>query len=253
MSAKETPLALSDRAEDAFFELLEELNACGHQAHTLLARARLPRWCRRSLFYFLGYIAKAGGRVTETDIRFAESLMKSLNLSQRGRRVAIEHFRVGKQEQALLAMRGLRFRLTHNLAPRPALLVAICLCHATQLHGAPSKARRHRCEDAIDRIGLPIEIVDSVLDSYACKVWITQPELKPAPTSYEQACKLLGVSRQASFSDMKKAYRRRVSECHPDKLGDQLSEKEYATAKERLHRYQLAWELIKRREKVRSQ
>ena len=252
MSSSDASSPMPARLESVFYELLGELNACGHQAATLLERTSLPGWSRRSLFYFLGYVAKAEGRVTETDIRFAESLMKALRLSSRQRRSAIEHFRQGKQAESIKRSRGLRLRMTQRAAPRPAIQIVLCLCHAAQLHGAPSKNRRYRCEDAIDRTGLPVDLMDIILDSYAQKVWITQPELKPAPTSYEQACKLLGVERSAPFDELKRAYRRRVSESHPDKLGKGLSEKEYALAKERLHRYQLAWELIKRREKVRS-
>ena len=69
---------LPARMEAEFSELLGELTACGHQATELLVRTRLPRWCRRSLFFFLGYIAKSEGRVTEKDIGFAETLMKAL-------------------------------------------------------------------------------------------------------------------------------------------------------------------------------
>ena len=51
--------ALPARTEAEFVSLLRELSACGHQASELLVRTRLPGWCRRSLFFFLGYIAKA--------------------------------------------------------------------------------------------------------------------------------------------------------------------------------------------------
>ncbi|WP_111498143.1 MULTISPECIES: DnaJ domain-containing protein [Marinobacter] len=252
MSERTSGLQQSGRLEHKFYELLEEFNACGLQAQTLLQRTRLPGWCRRSLFYFLGYVAKADGRVTETDIRFAESLMKALLLSERHRKEAIAHFHKGKLADPLANQRGLRLRLTLGLWPAPAIQILFCLSHAAQLHGQPSKARRHRCEDAIDRLGLPVEALDIVMEHYARKLWIRRPELQPAPTSFESACKLLGVSRQASLQEMKRAYRRRVSECHPDKLGQGLSDKEYALAKERLHRYQLAWDLIKRREKFRG-
>lgn len=252
MNSSTASTTMPARLESVFFELLSELNACGHQAATLLERTRLPGWSRRSLFYFLGYVARADGRVTETDIRFAESLMKALRLSDRQRKAAIEHFREGKQDDSLIRARGMRLRMTRRMMPRPAIQIVLCLCHAAQLHGVPSKARRYRCEDAIERTGLPVDLMDIILDSYAQKVWITQPELRPAPTSFDQACKLLGADRNSTFDELKHAYRRRVSECHPDKLGTGLSEKEYALAKERLHRYQMAWELIKRRERVRS-
>lgn len=247
------PLAAGDRMlpariESEFHVLLEELNACGHQANELIARTRLPGWCRRSLFYFLGYIAKAEGQVTNADIGFAESLMKALKLSQRQRRHAINQFQSGKQAQEPSSWRALRLRLSQWAWPSPALRVVFCLCHASQLHGQPTKPRRYRCEDAIDRLGLPSGLMQEILDSYARKVWITRPELQPLPDSYDKACKLLGVGTRDEFTKMKQAYRRRVSECHPDKLDRNLDATEIALAKERLLRYQKAWELIKRRQ-----
>lgn len=239
------------RLENEFYDLLEELNACGHQANELLARTRLPGWCRRSLFFFLGHIAKAEGRVTPADIGFAETLMKALKLSPRQRRHAIEHFNRGKQAPELSGYAGLRLRMMIRLWPSPALRVAFCLAHACQLHGKPGKARRYRCEDALELIGVPVRLLGEILTSYARKVWITKPELQPVPDSYEKACKLLGVGTREDFDKIKRAYRRRVSECHPDKLARDLGEDDVAQAKERLLRYQKAWELVKKRHNQR--
>lgn len=239
---------LPARMEAEFSELLGELTACGHQATELLVRTRLPRWCRRSLFFFLGYIAKSEGRVTEKDIGFAETLMKALKLSGRQRRKAIGHFRKGKTAERIPALKALGLRLTHRIWPSPSLRVAICLCHAAQLQGRPEKPRRYRCEDAIDQMGLPIRVSDDILDSYASKVWITEPESQPRPSSFEQACQVLGVTRRDSREVIKRAYRKKVSECHPDKLAQQkLSPAELTRAKDRLLRYQQAWELISQR------
>ncbi|HCR46624.1 MAG TPA: molecular chaperone DjlA, partial [Marinobacter hydrocarbonoclasticus] len=41
------PPALPARMESSFQELLQELSSCGHQASTLMERARLPRWYRK--------------------------------------------------------------------------------------------------------------------------------------------------------------------------------------------------------------
>ncbi|AOY89785.1 molecular chaperone DjlA [Marinobacter salinus] len=243
---------LPARLDAEFSGLLRELSACGHQAVTLLERAHLPRSCRHPLFFFLGYIAKAEGRVTEVDIGYAEALIKALKLSSRQRRRAIEWFQQGKSAESIPAMRGLSLRLSQWLRPAPALRLAACLCHAAQLNGRPAKQRRYRCEDAIAQMGLPISISDDIFESYACKVWAPQAEQFARPESYEQACALLGVTRRDAPDMVKRAYRKKVSECHPDKLAQQqISAVERATAKERLLRYQQAWELIKRHHTIR--
>ncbi len=248
MSEKKPENALPARMETEFASLLGELSACGHQANELMVRTRLPGWCRRSLFFFLGYVARSGGRVTEKDIGFAETMMRALRLTRRQRRKAIKQFQNGKNAQIIPPARALRLKITHRLWPSPSLRVAICVCHAAQLFGRPDKQRRYRCEDAVYQMGLPISISDDILDSYASKVWITEPEVQPGPTTYEQALQLLGVTRRDSRTDIKRAYRKRVSECHPDKLAQQdLSPAELSRAKDRLLKYQQAWELVDRR------
>ncbi|TGN38699.1 DnaJ domain-containing protein [Marinobacter confluentis] len=248
MAANTRDKALPARMDAELTSLLSELSACGHQASELMVRTHLPGWCRRSLFFFLGYIAKSSGRVTEKDIGFAETLMRALRLSQRQRRKAIKQFQRGKGVDTIPRSRALRLRISHRLWPSPSLRVAICLCHAAQLFGRPDKHRRYRCEDAVVQMGLPVAISDDVLESYASKIWITEPEAQPKPTTYEQALQVLGVTRRDSRTDIKRAYRKRVSECHPDKLAQQnLSPAELSRAKDRLLKYQQAWELIDRR------
>lgn len=253
MASSDGQPVLPARMEAEFSSLMRELSACGHQAPVLIERARLPRWCRRPLFFFLGYIARAEGRVTQADIGYAETLIKAMKLSRRQRRRAINWFQEGKSAGELPFIRGLAIRLTRRLWPGPALKTAICLCHASQLNGRPGKSRRYRCEDAIDQIGLPVSISEDIFDSYASKVWTRQSENPGRPTSYQQACELLGVTRRDSLEVIKRAYRKKVSECHPDKLAQkQVNASEKHLAKERLLNYQQAWELIKRHNAVRQ-
>lgn len=248
MTESTSRTAMPVRMESAFSRLLGELGAVNHRAPELLARAHLPRGRRHLLFFFLGYIAKSEGRVTEADIRFAEELMEALGLSPRQRKQAIHQFQQGKSAAELPPLRGLSLRLTSRLWPSPALRLAICLCHAAQLSGRPGRARRYRCEDAIDQMGLPASITDDIFDSYASRIWTRQNPAPNQPVNYEQACELLGVTRRDSLNDIKRAYRKKVSSCHPDKLAQQqVSQAEQAAAKERLLCYQQAWELIKRR------
>ncbi|QSP95222.1 molecular chaperone DjlA [Marinobacter salinisoli] len=242
---------LPRRTEAEFTSLLRELSACGHQTTTLLERVQLPSWSRQPLFVYLGYIAKSEGRVTEADISYAEGVIKALRLSRRQRRKAITWFQDGKSAESLPPRTGFALRLTRRLWPGPALTVALCLCHASQLNGRPSRPRRYRCEDAIDQIGLPVTVSDDIFDSYARKVWIRYAENLAPPASYDQACKLLGVTRRDSLPIIKRAYKRKVSGCHPDKLSQQgLTLEEAERAKERLLRYQQAWELVKRRHRI---
>ncbi|OHY80301.1 molecular chaperone DjlA [Marinobacter sp. AC-23] len=252
MATRPAQPALPPRMEAAFAALLKELCAADHHAQTLISHTRLPWWCRRPLFFFLGYIAKAEGRVSEQDVSFAESLITALKLSKRQRHKAIQHFQRGKASGTLPPLSGLALRLSRSTWPAPALKIAICLCHAAQLKGRPGKPRLHRCEDVIDQTGLPITVCEDIFDSYAAKSWSNVSDVPAKPINLEQACALFGATRRDSLVVIKRAYRKKVSECHPDKLAQQqhLSPAELALAKERLLCFQHAWELIRRYHKL---
>lgn len=246
------PGALSGRAGEEFQNLLRELQACGHQAAELIGRAGLPLTARKPLFTLLGYIARAEGRVTEKDIQFAESLMRTLNYSDGKRRKAIAAFREGKELEELPSGLGRRLRVLLPLWPAPALRTAFMLCHAGQLQGPTSVTRLQRLEEAIDQIGLPYEVVRDILDSYRQKVWITRPEReRRGDMNYDEACRILGESPKASFAELKQAYRRQVRQYHPDRLDANLSPAAKAAAKEQMLRFQEAWQRVRFRHQSR--
>ncbi|WP_336365742.1 molecular chaperone DjlA [Marinobacter sp. C2H3] len=243
---------LPTHLERALNRTLDRLERAGFRSPEVLTEAAPPAWALRTLFHALGYLAKADGRVTEADIAFTERVITACRLSSGQRRRAIARFQRGKQADDLSPPLGIRLPLGWSLMPGTAVAVAACLCEAAQLSGPPTKARRHRCEDAIDRLGLPMSVGEDLLEGFLRRRWAPE-ELPDKPATFEQACRLLGVTRRDSLEQMKRTYRKRVSECHPDKLAQQgLSPRELALAKERLLRYQQAWELIKQRSRPLS-
>lgn len=251
MSKTQERPKLPPKQESALAHLLPALAGCGHQAEALIRQTGLSRAYHKPMFFFLGHIAKANGRVTEADIRCTESLIKALALSSRQRRKAIRQFQQGKQADNLPLHRSLLLRFQTLLQPAAAVKIAICLCHIAQIQGQPGKARRYRCEDSITRLGLPVAIADEIFESYASKVWTHTFTTKQPPATYEQACRILGVTRRESLTEIKRTYRKKVSACHPDKLAQQnLTPSEQLMAKDQLLAYQQAWELIQKRHRI---
>lgn len=242
------PQNLPTRTRAQLEEVLSDFIASEHRPSKLIRRQRLGRGARHALFYCLGYLAKADGRVTESDIRYAENLMQGLQLSSRARRQTIRHFQQGRDAVQLSALRLAGFRLLGPWRSRINLLIGLCLCHGAQLFGAPERPRRYRCEDAFYRLGLPLGVLDRIFRLYREQVWISEPP--PKPETLQDAYRILGVQSADSFTDMKRAYRREVSRYHPDKLDNDLPPTEQARARDQLLRLQQAWEVIKRRERV---
>lgn len=239
---------LSPRLQRRLNALMAEFSDQQFQPEKLLAQHRLLPGSRRLLFFFLGYVAKAEGRVTETDIRYTESLMQGLNLGRSARRKAIARFHQGRDSKTLPALKGTGLRLLLSLRLNTCLLIALCLCHASQLGGRPGKPKRYRCEDALDQIGLPLEVMDDIFACYAREIW--QANLPARPKSYHDACQILGVSSRDTFDAIKKSYRREVSKVHPDKLSGTLTRAQEERARDQLMRLQQAWEIVRSQQRM---
>lgn len=238
------PIAIRNQLD----ALLADFMANQYQPSRLLAFRRPGAGARWTLFYALGYLAKADGRVTENDIQYAENLIRGLGLSARARRKAIRRFQKGRDASHLSPPKLALYRLVSPWRQPTSLLIGLCLCHGAQLHGPPGKPRRYRCEDAFDRLGLPLATVDRIFRLYREHVWVGEPP--PQPETLQDAYDILGVNARENFSEIKRAYRRKVSRYHPDKLGNDLSATEQARARDQLLRLQQAWEVVKRRDRL---
>lgn len=242
------PQNLPEHTRASLDELLSAFITSRYRPSELVSRQRMGRGARHALFYCLGYLARADGRVTESDIRYAENLMSGLALSPKARRKAIRRFHQGRDATELSPLRLTGFRLLGPWQTSTSLLIGLCLCHGAQLFGAPGRPRRYRCEDAFYRLGLPMAAMDRIFRLYRQDVWISDPP--PKPETLQDAYQILGVRSGDSFSHIKRSYRRQVSRYHPDKLGDNLAPAEQARARDQLLRLQQAWEVIKRRERL---
>jgi DnaJ like chaperone protein len=68
-----------------------------------------------------------------------------------------------------------------------------------------------------------------------------------AATALDNAYKALGVSKESSDAEIKRAYRKLISQYHPDKLiGQGMPEDMIAMATEQAKEIQLAYDLIKK-------
>lgn len=225
--------------------LLDQLSEHKHQASQLIEQTGLPRFAHPTLFLMLGYLARADGRVAETDILFTETMVRALGLKDAQRAAAIEMFRQGKRLPHLVTAPGRRLRWLTPLWPSPALRLLIALCHASQINGRTSRNRARRCEQCAVCLGLSPKAVSEILTNYRVHVWGSQTDNRRV-NSFEQACVVLGVSPRDKLDAIKMAYRRLVSHNHPDKLSRTASFPEREAAKERMLQYQDAWQLIRR-------
>lgn len=212
------------------------------------------------LFQTMGHVAKSKGRVTEADILNATRIMDQLALFGADRNSAQQAFRAGKASQFPLRARlrqlhaacGGRFELLQTFlevqlqaawgegAPPPGVRRLLYLC-ADEL--GISRERFELMQRRAERVRQQ----GSSQRSYGHQNYSHQSRHQP-PRDYtiERACRTLGVSSSADSATVKRAYRKLMSEHHPDKMvAKGLSPRMMEVAKRKAQDIQAAYELLK--------
>jgi DnaJ like chaperone protein len=207
----------------------------------------------RVTFQTMGHVAKADGRVSEEDIRAARTMMSHLRLGEAEVRVAIELFTEGKARDfpldeslaRLHALLGNRLDLRRMfvqiqlqaalwsgaaIPARPVLLRACGILGISEFEFAQMEALLR-----MQQAGA----------SYSSSGG-TYSKARPQRDVLSDAYSVLGLQSTASDGDVTKAYRRLMSQNHPDKLAaNGLPESMKTVAEEKTRQIREAYEAIR--------
>lgn len=204
-------------------------------------------------FTLLGYLAKADGRVSEEEIAQAEALMARMGLNTEHRQQAIGLFKVGANSNFVLDDLMQQFVSTCgrlNNLKRSLLndLVGLALADG-ELHSAE--------REALQNIAQYLGVSKALFERLIAMI-MAQSQFRGADASgsagsasqVEDAYKALGVTSKNTDSEIKKAYRKLLSENHPDKLmGQGMPDDMIKLATERTQEIRKAYELIQQSRK----
>ncbi|HEX7034138.1 MAG TPA: co-chaperone DjlA [Pseudomonadales bacterium] len=199
-----------------------------------------------STFAAMGALCKADERVTRDEIRAAEALFERMRLDDAQREAAKAAFNRGKQPDFDLDAE--MARLAQVCRGRPLLLN---LFLQVQLMAIAADGRIHPAEHALlvrmtRRLGLPEGEVARLIAMLRTAAGGPSASASAAPASQlADAYRALGVDPSASDAQIKRAYRKLMSENHPDKLaGRGLPESMREIAEERTREITAAYRLI---------
>jgi len=192
-------------------------------------------------FSVMGCIAKADGRVTRDEIRAAETIMERMQLDAAQRRAAMQLFNAGKQPDFDLHAVLLQFREEcHRRRNLVRMFVEIQI--ATALADGHLHAGERRILYTIgEQLGFDRATIEQLFRFAGASA-----SMDSGKSSLADAYEVLGVAPDASDAVVKKAYRRLMSQHHPDKLVSRgLPEEMIELATEKTREIRAAWELIR--------
>jgi DnaJ like chaperone protein len=225
----------------------------GHLYDIALAQLRPPSMGSgfiEPLFAFAGALAKSDGRVSEVEIKAAESLMARLRLDNAQRRAAIERFNAGKQADFRTDVAVSDLKRWCGGRRDLAFLVLDLLLDLVYAEGALAAPKLAILRKLCWALGVNDHELAALaaMKGYAPAGPGTQrgPGARPPPPGSRHADPyvVLGIERGANEREIKRAYRKLISQHHPDKLGDVPAELK-RRAEERAREINAAYERVK--------
>ncbi len=201
-----------------------------------------------STFAVMGHVAKASGRVTETDIKIASMLMDQMRLQGSVRTDAQSAFRQGKQNDFDLTACLQQFK---TIAGRRQEILQMFL--EIQIQTALADAELHPKEKHIltviaQQLGFTSSQLEVLLKRWQAEFRFQQSSARGGThkTNITDAYQMLGLNESATDKDIKRTYRKLMNEHHPDKLvAKGLPEEMMELAKKKAQDIQAAYDSLK--------
>lgn len=173
-------------------------------------------------FSVMGYICKADGQVSRGEIRAAEAVMQRMQLSAQQKKAAMELFDQGKQANFPFEAVMEQFRRECHRRQNLIRLFLEVQIQAALADGELHPAERKVLLQLFDLLGLSSQEFDHLLRLAGWGPGGQQSTRSGGSvggvSAVEEAYALIGVKPTVSDGELKKAYRRLMSQHHPDKL-----------------------------------
>jgi DnaJ like chaperone protein len=199
-------------------------------------------------FSVMGAVCKADGQVSNDEISIAKQVMGQMQLSSEQKKAAMALFNEGKKND--FPLDAILRQLKQEIGFRPNLQRMFL---EIQLYAAYADGLMH--EDELKLLYKVCEILRVPRKEFNQLNAAIRAQFhhqggaqggKPAALNLKDAYAILNVSNKATDAEIKRAYRRLLSQHHPDKLVSKgLPEEMMKIATDRTHEIRQAYEKIK--------
>lgn len=199
-----------------------------------------------TVFIMMGKLAKADGRISQDEIAHVEAFMQKLGMTPEHRQQAIALFKQGAASDFDVEPQLNKFMAVcgHTNSLKQMLLVYLIVMAISDRHlDATEESLLRNCALHLgyDQLAFK-QLLDMVLNQSHFAGGQTT-----SATALDDAYKALGVTKESSDQEIKSAYRKLMSQYHPDKLmGQGLPEDMIKVATAQAQEVQAAYDLIKK-------
>ena len=225
---------------------IDRLRAYGSGGMNPLQNALRQAVFLETVFISMGKLAKADGQVSQDEIDHVEQFMQKLGMTPEHRQQAIALFKKGADPAFDIEPTYKKFMAVcgHTRNLKQVLLVYLIVMALADGHFHP--AEEALLADIAAHLGYDQAAFKHLKDMVLNQSHFAGGQASSA-TALDDAYKALGVTKDSTDAEIKRAYRKLMSQYHPDKLiGQGLPEDMIAMATEQAKEIQLAHDLIKK-------
>ena len=206
----------------------------------------------KTVFILMGKLAKADGHISQDEIDHVELFIEKNGMSAEHRKEAISYFRQGAADDYDVQPQIREFMSvcghTRNLQQMLMLYLIVMSIADGHLHTDEENLLRQTATQLGFGSAEFQQLLDMTLNQFHFSGGQSGSAQRPTSASeLEDAYKALGVTKNNTDKEIKRAYRKLISKYHPDKLiGQGVPEDMIAVATEQTKEIQIAYDLIEK-------
>ncbi|MGB5324315.1 MAG: co-chaperone DjlA [Pseudomonadales bacterium] len=205
-----------------------------------------------TVFSLLGALAKADGRVSENEIAHAEGLMARLGISGDRREAAIACFKRGASADFSLPQAVQEFASASRFRPDLKRNLLVFLVEMAMADADLHEAEANLLRRVASELHIEPRSFEQLLAMLTAQHNFADSQRSASNAdAVSKAYQALGVHASASDKEVKRAYRKLVSQYHPDKMiAKGVPEDMLAMATEKTQEIHASYEVIEKSRKA---